>query len=66
MVERLVELGCSVSAADAEGATPWHLAAQGACPELMLLLLKHGCQLEAATHDGRTALHYAASTGQTM
>jgi uncharacterized protein len=42
------------------GATPLLLAAKGAYPEMMRLLLDHGADLHATTADGSTALMLAA------
>ena len=42
------------------GATPLLLAAKGAYPDMMRLLLDHGADLQATTADGSTALMLAA------
>ena len=42
------------------GATPLLLAAKGAYPDMMRLLLDHGANLQATTADGSTALMLAA------
>lgn len=61
----LVERGADVTAADAAGYTPLHLAAHEGNVALVELLLAAGADPRAAKADGQTALDLAQTEGHT-
>ena len=63
LVRRLVMAGASVTARDAHGATPLHLAASRGADPLCDLLLARGADLHARMADGTTAAQMAANRG---
>ena len=58
-----MDLGCEVSAADNEGNTAWHAAAQSSNVAVLRKLLERGCSSESTNNLNCTALHYAARSG---
>ena len=64
VVERLVGMGCDARAADQEGSTAWHAAAQGSEVATMQTLLAEGCDIASTNAAGCTALHFAAYAGK--
>jgi hypothetical protein len=56
--------GVDINAADADGLTPLHWAADSAEAETAQQLLALGANANARDHAGRTPLHYAARAGQ--
>lgn len=62
-VRLLVERGADVNAADADGTTPLHWAAEREDVELVALLLRHGGNVRAANRYGITPLAPACVTG---
>jgi ankyrin repeat protein len=63
LVRRLVMAGASVTARDAHGATPLHLAASRGADPLCDLLLARGADVHARMADGTTAAQMAANRG---
>jgi ankyrin repeat protein len=63
LVRRLVMAGASVTARDAHGATPLHLAASRGAEPLCDLLLARGADVHARMADGTTPAQMAANRG---
>jgi ankyrin repeat protein len=63
LVRRLVMAGASVTARDAHGATPLHLAASRGADALCDLLLARGADPGACTAEGATPARMAADRG---
>jgi ankyrin repeat protein len=63
LVRRLVMAGASVTARDAHGATPLHLAASRGADPLCDLLLARGADVHARMADGTTPAQMAANRG---
>src|SRR5438105_10618534 len=63
-VRALLQQGADVNAAEGDGMTALHWAAEHGDPDLASLLLKAGANTRAETRIGRhTPLHIAAKTG---
>ena len=62
-VSRCLEAGASVNAGEGEGFrwTPLHMAAHGASPDVVNVLLKAGAYVHARDRKGWTPLHLAAA-----
>ena len=62
-VSRCLESGAEVNAGESEGFrwTPLHLAAHGASPDVVNVLLKAGARVHARDRKGWTPLHLAAA-----
>ncbi|MCA7010841.1 ankyrin repeat domain-containing protein [Wolbachia endosymbiont of Tribolium confusum] len=52
--------GINVNAADQDGKTPLHFAAENSHVDIVKLLIEKGADVNAAGQDGRTPLHFAA------
>ncbi|CAM3853772.1 ankyrin repeat domain-containing protein [Deinococcus frigens] len=63
LVQKLLEAGADVNAAQHGGFTPLMGAAQNGDAELVRLLLSHGAQAGALTDDGRSAADLAQEEG---
>lgn len=59
-VQRLLDAGADVSAADVDGETPLHAAARAGAVDVVRLLLSHRVPVAARSRHGATALHLAA------
>ncbi len=62
VIPELVKGGADLEGRDAEGRTPFLLAAESNSIEVMEELLKLGANLQARNNDGNTALHVAVRT----
>ena len=56
----LLDMGASIDARNAQGATPLMTASGRGNPTLVHLLIKRGARIDAADHNGNTALHEAS------
>jgi ankyrin repeat protein len=63
-VRDLLGRGADVDAADAEGYTALHCAAEAGRAGVVDVLLRHGANAKATTAKGRTAAEVAAATGK--
>jgi ankyrin repeat protein len=63
-VRDLLGRGADVDAADAEGYTALHCAAEAGRADVVDVLLRHGANAKATTAKGRTAAEVAAATGK--
>jgi len=63
VIPELVKSGADLEGKDAEGRTPFLLAAESNFIEVMEELLKLGANLHARNNEGNTALHQAVRTG---
>jgi ankyrin repeat protein len=59
MVTEAVNYGADVNAANAQGVTPLHLAAQQGADELVKLLVAKGAKFDVKTKSGMTPVDYA-------
>lgn len=63
-VQRMVEHGACVEAADAEGTTALMTAAAEGHMEVVKVLLMHNAQVNATNREGDTALHFAVRNNE--
>lgn len=63
IVEKLIKMGASTTAANNNGNTPLHYAAKKGHLDICKLLLKHGAKATTANKFKRTPLHFAALSG---
>jgi ankyrin repeat protein len=63
-VRDLIDSGADIDAADAEGYTALHCAAEAGRADVVDLLLKNGANAKATTVKGRTAADAAAAAGK--
>jgi ankyrin repeat protein len=65
LVNRLIQAGAQVGAADDAGMTALMVASERGEAEIVRLLIKAGADMNAVDHQGRTARTIATAAGQT-